>query len=234
MRLPVVFGTMTTIAILFTSLTASNNNANTAPSQMARISNSDRLTQNYQQQADNLLTAGNQEFGTRDYAEAITDFSRVIQIKPNFGKAVYNRRVSYTLSSNKQSTIDNYDQAIQLDPQNLASYFNCSVARDKIGDWQGALSDLDRIIIINHSCLETYLNRGFAKANLDDNRGAIADYDLAIKVNPNYYLTYHHRAAARQALKDRSGAVRNFQITAKLYQQQDNKRESNNTLNLIW
>ncbi|MCY7336979.1 MAG: tetratricopeptide repeat protein, partial [Chamaesiphon sp.] len=93
MRLPVIFGTVTTIALLFTSLIASTNNANAAQRQTARIRNSDRLAQNSQQQADNLLTAGNQKFGTRDYAGAIADFSRAIQIAPNFEKAFYNRGV---------------------------------------------------------------------------------------------------------------------------------------------
>ena len=151
MRLPVIFGTMTTIAILSTSSIASNNNANAAPSQTARIRNSDRLAQNSQQQADLLLKAGNQKFRTRDYAGAIVDFSRAIQIAPNFEKAFYNRGVSYDLSNNKQSAIDNYSQAIQLNSQKLASYFNRSVARDKIGDRQGALSDLERVIALNSS-----------------------------------------------------------------------------------
>ena len=75
MRLPVIFGTMTTLALLFTSSIASNNNANAEPSQTARMRNSDRLVQNSQQQADNLLTAGNQKFRTKDYPGAIADGS---------------------------------------------------------------------------------------------------------------------------------------------------------------
>ena len=47
-------------------------------------------------------------------------------------------------------------------------------------------------------------------------------------------MAYYNRAAARQALKDRSGAVSDFQTAAKLYQQQGNKQESNNALNLVW
>ncbi len=175
MKLPIIFGTMTTISLLFTSSIASTNNVNAAPSHTARIRNSDRLAQNSQQQADRLLTAGNQKFRTRDYAGAITDFFRAIQIAPNFEKAFYNRGVSYDLSNNKQSTIDNYSQAIQLN-----------------------------------------------------------DFSKTIELTADSATAYYNRAAARQALKDRSGAVSDFQTATKLYQQQGNKQESNNALNLIW
>jgi len=126
MRLSVIFGTMTTIALLFTSSIASNNNANAAPNQTARIRNSDRLAQNSQQQADNLLTAGNQKFGTRNYAEAYL----------NRGLALAN------LDDNRGAIAD-YNLAINVNPNYYLAYNNRAWTKSVLGDPKGAVADYD-------------------------------------------------------------------------------------------
>ena len=131
MKLIVLTKSLTILAIC--SISAIFNcdriNAATSGKQSSQIGRSD-LAQNLQQQTDLLLVAGIQKFKVKDYAGAISEFSKAIQLNPSSEKAWYNRAVSYGASGNRQGAIDDYSQVIKLNPQHTTSYYNRAVFKE--------------------------------------------------------------------------------------------------------
>ena len=79
--------------------------------------------------------------GTKNYEDAIEDYTKAIEIDPNYQFAYFNRaRVKRELGD-YQGAIDDYTKAIKNDPNNHFAYqFRADVKR-KSGDNEGADED---------------------------------------------------------------------------------------------
>jgi tetratricopeptide (TPR) repeat protein len=69
------------------------------------------------QRKDNLITArGNFYYQLGQYQRAIADYTKAIQLDPDYAKAYHNRGAAYSGLSQYQNAINEYTKAIQLDP----------------------------------------------------------------------------------------------------------------------
>jgi tetratricopeptide (TPR) repeat protein len=67
------------------------------------------------------------------YALAVEDYTRSLELNPSNIKTFNNRGYSYAKSGNYEAAIADYDQAIQLDPSNSHAYHNRGISFDKLG-----------------------------------------------------------------------------------------------------
>jgi tetratricopeptide (TPR) repeat protein len=56
--------------------------------------------------------------------KAIMDFSKVIDLMPDYSLAYFNRGVVYSKKGNKKRSIEDYTKAIELNPDFAQAYFN--------------------------------------------------------------------------------------------------------------
>ena len=60
----------------------------------------------------------------KKYNEAIADYSKAIEIKPNKDQAYYNRGIAYYILEKYNEAIADYSKAIEIDPKYQAAYYN--------------------------------------------------------------------------------------------------------------
>jgi tetratricopeptide (TPR) repeat protein len=121
-----------------------------------------------------------------DLDGAVADFSKAIQLTPDYAEAYYSRGVAKREKGDYNGAIADWDKAIQLKPDYAYAYNNRGNAKSEKGDYNGAIADLDKAIQLKPNDAEPYYNRGNAKSEKGDYNGAIADYDKAIHLKPNY------------------------------------------------
>jgi tetratricopeptide (TPR) repeat protein len=165
------------------------------------------------------------------YAEAIKDFDKAIELNPNDAAAYNNRGLAKKDLRQYAEAIQDYDKAIELNP-NAAAYYNRGIVKNYLGQYAKAIKDFDKAIELNpnYACFynyrsiakenlvielnpndaRAYYNRGFAKHNLKRYAEGIQDYDKAIELNPNYADAYSYRGLAKFNLKQYAEAIEDY------------------------
>jgi len=98
--------------------------------------------------AADYMARGDSDYDLGDYACAIADYSRAIELKPDFAEAYNNRAYTYMKMENYAPALLDLDEAIRLRPD----YVNALMNRGDIHnyyyqiDFDRAIADYDRVI----------------------------------------------------------------------------------------
>ena len=152
----------------------------------------------------------------RNYKNAIADFSKAVELTPDFVPAYFMRAVAKnklallereqepTEANNKEEftpanakmqaelreIISDYDTVIKLSPQMAFAYYNKGVVLAEAGDFTSALSLFTTAITLKPDFGEAYYNRGFIYMQLGQRQKGSDDLSKAgeLGVIPSYNL----------------------------------------------
>jgi tetratricopeptide (TPR) repeat protein len=160
-----------------------------------------------QERAEALYNAG-------EYAEAVQEFSRALELEPQNTWSLGMRGESYRMLSRYDEAIADFTRSIELNPQSawdLAHRGWCYWAK---ADYAKAISDLNRAIELNPEDSWALATRADAYRLTDKFDQAIEDFSKAIKLVPNDAWaiarrgeTYRMVNKYDQALADLSQAI---------------------------
>ena len=153
-----------------------------------------------------------------NYRQAIEDFSRAIEIKPDYEKAYFNRGTAHVSLGNYRQAIEDFNRAIKINPDYEKAYFNRGTAHANLVNYRQAIEDFNRVIEIkpDNPDSEVYLSRGSAHAYLGNYRQAIEDFSRAIEIKPDYTKAYLNRFMAYAQFGNNNLAVNDLKTAAKL------------------
>ena len=173
----------------------------------------------------------------QDLSEAIDDFTRVVNLNPDFIMAYFNRAVVRY----KQLEIENYDAGetkdvidlslnIQTKPGKTFSsaanpYGKSSVdltpqqaandSRRKF-ELEQILRDYETVIQLNPDFVYAYFNRANLYCSQKDFRTALLDYNEALKRNPDFAEAYYNRGLTRLYLGDSERGIEDLSKAGEL------------------
>ncbi len=117
------------------------------------------------------------------YEKAVQDFSRAIELKPDYANAWFNRaEIRYELGQFKEAAND-YSQAIRLKPNDDGAYTSRGHAYFQLGQFSQALADYNQAVRLASDSAEAYVNRGDAYRSLSQWPQAAEDYRRAIRLD---------------------------------------------------
>ena len=102
-----------------------------------------------------------------DYTGAIADYTKAIELDPNYAIGYYNRGVSKDKSKDYYGAIADFIRAIELNPNYTSAYYNKGLAKHNLEDYSGAITDYNKAIELNTSLAVAYHNRAICKALSD-------------------------------------------------------------------
>ena len=168
---------------------------------------------------------GEEKLGDEDYAGAVIDFDKAIELNPAYLRAYYERGRSQAYLDDYDGAIVSCTQIIEIDPDAPDAYFLRGSVKARLrGDYAAAILDLDKAIELDAQHAYAYSNRGGVKFRLGESeetngnaekaqslyQAAIADCDKAIEIDPEDADAYNPRGAAKLALDDFEGAILDF------------------------
>jgi tetratricopeptide (TPR) repeat protein/S1-C subfamily serine protease len=159
---------------------------------------------NFVEPGDNVVAGKNQ---------AIQEFTKAIQLNPNYQYAYFLRACTYRQVRKFQQSLVDFNQAILINPRYFDAHYNrANLKQTELNDIQGALADFNQAIIINPKYVVTYNNRASLKyTKLNDIQGAMADFNQAIALDPKYSTPYFNRAILKYfQLNDTQGALADY------------------------
>lgn len=93
--------------------------------------------------AKKFFNAGYGKYNSGDYAGALDDFNKAIEINSNYIKAYNNRGMAKDALNDEVGAIADYTKAIELNPQYQFGYYNRGNAELNLKDYTNAISDYD-------------------------------------------------------------------------------------------
>ncbi len=166
------------------------------------------------QTAEDYTNSGNRRSQNGDYLGAIKDYTKAIQLDPDYVAAYNNRGSSLDDLGRYEEAIKDYTKAIQLDPDYVAAYNNRGSSLDDLGRYEEAIKDYTKAIQLDPDYDAAYNNRGVSFDNLGRYNEAIKDYTKAIQLDPDYVAAYNNRGVSfdnlgryEEAIKDYTKAI---------------------------
>ena len=118
------------------------------------------LLQTYPQSLFVMNVLGVVLSGQDKLKESIQVFDKVIQLKPDYAEAYYNRGVALKDFGLRDKAIESYDKAIQFKPDLAEAYLNRGVALKELGRLDEALQNYNKAIQLKSGYPDAYLGLG--------------------------------------------------------------------------
>ena len=158
----------------------------------------------------------------QDFTEAIKDYTKVIELDPNFAMAYFNRAVvrykqlDYNMSQAANSQ-DDFAMSMNLkmgkNPAVVRTPATSDPTSASLKDNKRAYEhemitrDYDMVIKLNPGFVYAYFNRGNLRCAQRDFRAAIQDYSEAIQRDPEFAEAYFNRGLARLSQGDANRGI---------------------------
>ena len=120
-----------------------------------------------------------------DPAQALSDFTKVIELKPDSGVAYNQRAILRLVNGDRAGALKDLDAAIANNFKDDSVYYLRSQLRGEEGELKGAVSDLDEAIKLNPNNPRIYASRSELLMGLKETDRALADLNYLI----NWYET---------------------------------------------
>jgi tetratricopeptide (TPR) repeat protein len=93
-----------------------------------------------------FVLAGEYEQNKNDFAGALDDFKRALELNPENAEAFSGRGETKASQGDEAGALADYDHALELDPSNAEAYSRRGAVREIQGDFSNAFSDFNKAI----------------------------------------------------------------------------------------
>lgn len=134
--------------------------------------------------AGDHLRRGHRAYYCDDFGEALAEYSRAIEINPNYTEAYIDRGYIYDDLQEYDRAIEDNTDAIRIDPHNVTAYVNRSFVYYHIGDYENAIVDAEQAIRLDPLDPYAYCNKGIAYDCLGNHEEAVKALDKCLELLP--------------------------------------------------
>ena len=116
------------------------------------------------------------------YKVAISDYSKAIEINPDYEDVYYERGFAKESIKDYKGAISDYTKVTKLNQDAWNAYYGRGYSQWQLGNNKAALSDFDKAIEINPEGGNIYLDRSSLRIEIEDYKGAVSDNNRALKI----------------------------------------------------
>ena len=150
---------------------------------------------------------GNASYNSKNYDQAIAEFTKAIELSPQFEEAYNNRGVAKFSKRDYSGAVADYTKAIESFPGYVIAHHNRGFALIEQGDYQRASADCTRALELDPKDDYAYACRGRAYLKLGRLSEALADAHRSLQLRPSDATNLLDRAYILEALGRREEAI---------------------------
>ena len=177
-----------------------------------------------QVRAEAFYSLGVEKFRVKNYAGAIVDFNKAIELNPEYVRAYYERGRTQARLGNYDSAIASCTQVLEMDPDAADAYYGRGTIKAHLRNYAEAIIDLDKAIELDVQHADAYSNQAGVKLKFGDSENAsgnakeaerlyeaaVIDCDKALKIDPENADAYKFRGGVKLAVEDLERAILDF------------------------
>jgi tetratricopeptide (TPR) repeat protein len=142
-----------------------------------------------------------------DFAGAIADCTRAIELAPTVANRINRGNAYETLHRTGEALVD-FDMALQAEPRNLQALLGRANANYAGKRFSASLDDYTRVIEANPHSAVAYFKRGNIHLDLKEFGPAFSDYSESLKLDPDQPVVLLNRSIAAAQLGRRVDAAK--------------------------
>jgi len=135
------------------------------------------------QTAKQYFKAGEDFTKANNYQDAIIQFTKAIELDPDYEKAYVNRALAYSRTGEHQSAAEDFDRALVFNDKDEELYFFSGKEWHLHGSNQFALIKLTTAINMKKNFEEAYLERHAVYMDMEEYDKALEDCQMCLKLN---------------------------------------------------
>lgn len=139
------------------------------------------------------------------YNDAITHYTKAIDLNPELAKSYYNRGVVYLDTGDFVAAIEDFKKAIVLYPEDAEAYYNRGVAYSNIDGFLPAIKDFDEAIKLDLKDSIVYFYRGVAWLYVKEWQKAKADLTDAENLLCIISMSFENTCGSVEAFEEKIG-----------------------------
>lgn len=144
------------------------------------------------------------------FEEAVTFFSKAIEMDSSYGEAYINRGSVLSAMNKDLEAIKDLNEAVKYSPHNPKLYNNRGIILTKIRQFDKAIADYNMSLKLNNNNVEILQNRAFTYGEMKNYDSAIKDYNLIEKLAPNFPELKLKRGKIYLQKNDINKAIKDF------------------------
>ncbi len=121
-----------------------------------------------------------------DYAEAISEFQKALQLRPDSAAAHNNLGISLYGQGEIQKAVNEYKAALMLKPDHVNAHMNLAMAFYQQGDLEASISHLRDALRLQPKLAYAHYQLALALKKQGNVEEAKSHYESAIQINPAY------------------------------------------------
>jgi tetratricopeptide (TPR) repeat protein len=153
--------------------------------------------------------------GQGDHERAIAEFTKAIELDPNYAEAYLRRGYVYFIVQwDLEQAMADFTKVIELDPDYAEAYFMRGKLHVEQRNFEQAIADYGKAIELDPNYVFAYAARGESYLTQGNQEQALADFTKAIELDPSYAAGYHGRGRVylaegnlQQAIADLTRAI---------------------------
>jgi tetratricopeptide (TPR) repeat protein len=158
------------------------------------------------------LNRGLAYYRSKNYADAIADYSHVLRVRPQEYRAAYNRGLAYVEQNAYAAAMQDYQTALQTvsptDETAIALLQNdLGVAHLMSGQPELAVAAFTQSIQLNPLDIRAFFNRGCAYHRLGQEMLALHDLYQVTQIDPHHAQAYLHQGLIQYELGQTAAAI---------------------------
>ena len=123
-----------------------------------------------------------------DFASALKEFSRVLELKPDYFEAHNSLGTTYSHLNQIEKALFHYQKAIELNPNYARAHYNLGNTFVKMGRYDEAIKAYQKAIRLNPDYVDAYSNLGWVYQRKKQLDKAIKTLNLALQLKPDHAL----------------------------------------------
>jgi tetratricopeptide (TPR) repeat protein len=151
------------------------------------VANTGGTAQAYHTRADDL-------FNKFDFASAIPEYTRTLQLEPSRSLAYVRRGFAYNYLGDSVRAFDDFESAFKADPRLKNEEYMLCIYYKKGDDPNYIVTKCTETLNKYKGFSLAHYKRGIAYSDLEDYERALADFSEAIRNYPNFSNAYNSRA----------------------------------------
>ena len=144
----------------------------------------------YSMSAEDWFDSGVDKAEGGNLKGAIADFTKSIQINPNYLDAYFKRGDAKEQLKDYKGAIEDYTKAIEIKPNDADLYAYRGFAKSQLEDYKGAIDDYAKAIEIDPLNKYFYSGRAFNTGFMGDPQGACSDWRKAADLGHAYAIKW--------------------------------------------
>jgi tetratricopeptide (TPR) repeat protein/serine/threonine protein kinase len=147
-----------------------------------------------------LITIGRAQAWMKMHAEAVATFSRVLELKPDFGEVWRWRAAVYFNLGQWENALPDLSKAIEFNPKDAELWHNRGYTYNCLHQYDRAIPDLTKALELDPKYISAWTNRGRAHRDLHQYDKALADFSKAVALDPKDATPWTGRGRAYRDL----------------------------------